>query len=316
MTRTLFLSGATFYILLELGALKHIMSLSTFDTYFGTSSGSFLGLAMHLGWTPDTLFEWMNSVAKQLTSDLSESAFRLFFTGALISRKGQRNFIKRMIKASPVYKAHFQGLSVNQVTFQKVAAVTSTNFLCNAVCYDTSKVAIFSVETTPDLSVHNAVMASMSMIGLFKPTIIDGMKYIDGGLLSDYAISLFTPDSLLYYKNTYPDVDFPVDITNAWGCLHMALDIVYGTPAVEKGKWSFSTLLQFLPKIFDYYQMINIRDGSRDILNNRTWFVNVNGLLLHIPSVPKARSLFTTGYNQALHQGNKGLAPIASSPAT
>lgn len=312
MTRTLFLSGATFYIFLEMGALKHILSLSSYDTYFGTSSGSFLALALTLGWTPDTLLEWMVSVSNTLSNDLSESVFRLFFTGALISRKGQVNFIKRMIKASPVYKEHFSGLKMKELTFSKLAEVAKNNFLCNAVCYDTTRIQIFSVYTTPQVSVHNAVMASMSMIGLFKPTVVEGMKYIDGGLIADYALSLFDPNSYLYYKTIYENVDLPVDINNVWGCLHMSLDIVYGKNATRSGEWSFAKLLQFLPKILDYYQMVNIRDGSKFILTNRTWYVNVNGMLLHIPTVTKARQLYDIGYKQAFSQGDKGIKSLSN----
>ena len=304
--RTLFISGAAFHIFLEMGALKHILSLSSFETFFGTSSGAYLSLALVLGWTPDALLKWMIDHAEENQNDLNESYLRLFYSGSLISKEGQSRFIVRMIQDSPIYLKYFLGKDPAQITFEELSKVTSKRFLCNAVCYETTEFHIFSFETTPTLPVNTAVMASMSLIGMFQPTEIDGFKFIDGAFISHYALVLFDPNSELYYKNKY-DVSLPINIDLSWGCLKITKNILYGSNAVRSGKWSFWSLIEFIPKLHDYFYAINIRDGLSRIMN-RTWIVNNKNIQSkRIPSVKEALELFDQGYHQALQQGNLDL---------
>lgn len=56
---------------------------------------------------------------------------------------------------------------------------------------DKREMRIFSSSTDPGLSMAKVVRASMSIPALFAPVIIDGQRYVDGGLSSNYYLNMF-----------------------------------------------------------------------------------------------------------------------------
>lgn len=50
---------------------------------------------------------------------------------------------------------------------------------------------VFGTYETPDIAISDAVRASMSIPGVFKPHVINGHRYIDGGIVANYPLSAF-----------------------------------------------------------------------------------------------------------------------------
>src|SRR5262245_55695553 len=63
---------------------------------------------------------------------------------------------------------------------------------------DRRTLRLFSDKTTPDVSVVDAVIASMSMPVVFKPWRIDGERYIDGALVSNLPVWTFDEERQLF----------------------------------------------------------------------------------------------------------------------
>jgi len=59
-----------------------------------------------------------------------------------------------------------------------------------AVDYDTGRRVVFGREGAPPSSVADAVLASCSIPGWFHPKVIDGHRYIDGGVASSTSLGL------------------------------------------------------------------------------------------------------------------------------
>jgi predicted acylesterase/phospholipase RssA len=70
----------------------------------------------------------------------------------------------------------------DDVTFQELYEVCPTKLYVSAYCVDFMKTVYFSVETTPTMSVLDAVCASIAIPFLFSSVKLkDGWNYIDGG---------------------------------------------------------------------------------------------------------------------------------------
>jgi len=50
---------------------------------------------------------------------------------------------------------------------------------------------VFGTKETPDIDISDAVRASLSIPGVFKPHKIGGDRYVDGGLVANYPLSAF-----------------------------------------------------------------------------------------------------------------------------
>jgi predicted acylesterase/phospholipase RssA len=298
MGRTLFISGAGFNIFIQGGAIKYINQ--EFDIYAGTSSGSFLACAFCFGFSIDQLYEYALATERENSRDLRESLFQLWY-GSLITDAGKSAFIRRMIEASPVYKEHFSGRDATQITFAELSAVFPKKLLCNSTCFSTGKMEIFSEWTSPSTSIHWSVMASMSILGLFRPTVGDGKLYIDGGFITDYLPICFHPDTELYYKKFTPDVNIPIDLDQSWGVLYLPPSSV-----TSSDNWGFISLLKSIRLIIQLFVQNQISMEPLAEIMKRTWTI-VSPSLDEYPSAQTMRRLYAEGQNQASLIGRLGL---------
>jgi NTE family protein len=63
---------------------------------------------------------------------------------------------------------------------------------------DRRTLRLFSDKTTPDMPVSDAVVASMAMPFVFKPWRIDGMRHVDGALVSNLPVWTFDEERQLF----------------------------------------------------------------------------------------------------------------------
>jgi len=290
---TLFVSGAGFQICLLIGAIEKILEEYSFQNFVGTSAGAYICLSLVLGWKPRDLINWLEANYNDLRRDLSYSYFRFLTNGSLISKASKDKFILRMIRASPVYQRNFQK-GPNEITFRDLSPFG--NFICNATCYETRKISLFCKEITPDLPIYLAVGASMSLIGLFEPTLLpDGYLYIDGSFTCDYLPTVFDSSSINYYKHQYPNVDIPIDLSQSRGCLNNSLETLSISPGT---RWGIFSLIQFIPQLINYFKSNLVREESYTILKDRTWQVSSVINPSSFPSISVGWKLYQEGYRQ------------------
>lgn len=75
----------------------------------------------------------------------------------------------------------------DDLTFVEFAKKTGINLYVNAVNINIGDTVFFSTDKTPDISVLQALRASMSVPFMFEPVLINGEYYMDS-VVSDYSM--------------------------------------------------------------------------------------------------------------------------------
>lgn len=190
------------------------------DLVLGTSAGSVLGAALRCGMTVDELVAHQRGappaeVAADLDSgDLPDmrtieresgdglpplplpwiGSPRLLATAAAHPMR-----MNPMIAASgllPAGRAQMSSLVRMVVALQNRIGVTPDGWVPGdplwvaAVDYDSGRRVVFGREGAPAATVGDAVLASCSIPGWFAPQVIDGRRYVDGGVASSTSAGL------------------------------------------------------------------------------------------------------------------------------
>lgn len=77
------------------------------------------------------------------------------------------------------------------ITFREFAQKTGKNLVICATNIHSRSCAYFSVDTTPDVCLYDALQASMTLPFLMKPVVIGEEMYVDGGLCDNMPINGF-----------------------------------------------------------------------------------------------------------------------------
>lgn len=82
------------------------------------------------------------------------------------------------------------------ITFKELnKLIHGKRYVCNASCHEDHSTLYMSVDTTPDLSVHQALRMSMALPCIFPAVTYCGKLYVDGGLLNNFILDQFPADS-------------------------------------------------------------------------------------------------------------------------
>ena len=84
----------------------------------------------------------------------------------------------------------------DDLTFLELSKKTGVNIYISTTRVDTGDNVIFNVNDTPDVSVFDAIGASMCIPMVSKPIIIDGFYYIDGYLSNNFPYEIFTNNNV------------------------------------------------------------------------------------------------------------------------
>lgn len=87
-----------------------------------------------------------------------------------------------------------RGLSVacdNDLTFERLHQLTGVSVVIFATQVPTAKSTRFCRISTPDISVFDALRASMSIEFVFTPVLIENAMYLDGGISNNFPLSAF-----------------------------------------------------------------------------------------------------------------------------
>lgn len=150
----------------------------------GTSMGSFFGLAFSL----KIPFEDLEEYVKKITIDESLMYIKKEDFGNLIINNGMDKTINYLKFFKEFIKKKY---NIEDITFIDFAKKTGIDFNVSVTNVNTYENEIFNLTNTPDISVFDAVAASMTLPFLSEPVLINGYYYIDGGLSNNFPIELY-----------------------------------------------------------------------------------------------------------------------------
>lgn len=193
----------------------------------GTSMGAFFVMAFALKIPIERLEKIIYKVCSdpKLTKINGEAFLNIIDTYGLGSSLNYFDDIREFIK-----ETYHQ----DDLTFIELSKKTGVNLFVSATRVNDGSNVIFNVNDTPDISIIDAVAASMCVPFLSKPILIDGYYYIDGYLTNNFPIDCF-------------------EDVNKDNILGVALNVSsdYNTPSIEKNKEiSFSAYLYNIIHIF------------------------------------------------------------------
>ena len=199
-------SGSALRSFCLLGILRYIY-FNKMDNHIknaaGTSMGSFFCLAFALKIPIDELEEMIIKLIKipDIISVSSDKFLNLFtnlgFNDSKLYLNGIREYIKKKY-------------DMDDITFIELSKLTGVNVYVSVTKINNGKNFIFNVDDTPNISVLDAVAASMCIPLLSQPIKIDNNYYVDGCLTNNLPYEIFNninQDDILnvaiYVKDDY-----------------------------------------------------------------------------------------------------------------
>ncbi len=203
-------SGSALRSFCLLGILRYIYFNKMEDhikNAAGTSMGSFFCLAFALKIPIDELEEMIITLINipEVISVSSDNFINLFtdlgFNNSKLYLLGIKKYLKKKY-------------DIEDITFIELSKLTGVNVFVSVTKINTGKNFIFNVNDTPNVSVLDAVAASMCIPLLSQPVKIDNNYYVDGCLTNNLPYEIFNninQDDILnvaiYIKKDYEVTD-------------------------------------------------------------------------------------------------------------
>jgi len=183
-------SGGGINGVLQLGALqyieKYLLACGTelnLKGACGSSIGALLALLMTCGFSVHEQIAIFKRHYKTIsTINVSLNFFRESY--ACQDAKELVNIMQDLLESK------FQ---VRDLTFQDLFERSGRDLVITAVNLEECSVRLFSHNRSPNVSVIQATMASMSIPLVFPAVEIEGQKYVDGGTMLNYPCNVYPP---------------------------------------------------------------------------------------------------------------------------
>ncbi|MEE3949679.1 patatin-like phospholipase family protein [Bacillus wiedmannii] len=186
------------------GALEYLENdkkiLSNIQRFGGTSAGAITALILGLGYSVKDLTEKLKKVQFEKFKDddgIIIDTFRLL-AGGYGRYKGDEflKWIKEDIIKPRMEEWVQKGIIKEEMkdkdlTFEEIVKITGKEVYFQGTNVSTRQIVTFSHETTPDMSVAEAVRISISIPFFFEPIVWKGEYFVDGGVLNNYPVRLF-----------------------------------------------------------------------------------------------------------------------------
>jgi predicted acylesterase/phospholipase RssA len=156
--------------------------LSNIKNLVGCSFGSLILFMLSLGCTSE---EMMTNVLNSV--ELSKRNARL--VGALVNCVERGGIDDGGLLIECVKRPLIQKLERSDVTFMEFAKLTGKNLIIVGSNLTLARSEVFSVETTPFMSVVLALRISASIPIVFEPVVYEGHLYVDGALFDNFPVS-------------------------------------------------------------------------------------------------------------------------------
>lgn len=169
--------GVIRYLQME-GLDRDIYSIS------GTSMGAFFACVLALGIAAGT----METDFKAYFANKNA----VFFEASGLMKVFHELGMDTAEKTTILLVKYFESIwGTTDVTFLEFAKKTGKDLIVCASCIEKASAEYFSVDTTPNVNVLQAIQASMAVPVLFKPVKIGDYSYVDGGGTDNQPVDCF-----------------------------------------------------------------------------------------------------------------------------
>lgn len=150
------------------------------------SIGSLIGTLHLIGYTPDEMIE---IVLSQDISDFEDISIKSVLTnGSVLDGGKYRLWVMGLINKKVDPMITFKGMFDKNGVFLNISAVSLDS--------GEDGLEYFNHETTPDMPIYYAVLASMAIPLLFPPMVYNNKRYIDGAVLENFPVHLLSQDGV------------------------------------------------------------------------------------------------------------------------
>lgn len=197
---TLALSGGGVKGLAFAGAAKVLFQNRTLENikhFYGTSIGCIVSTLLAAGFEYDEIYDFAIDfdVAGILSSknewryfNFLKPLYNLYHKGGLYDTFLLENFVEKKLEE----KLHVKNISLAQFS------MLTGNFLqCNVCSISSGKIMYLDNESTPNVSVSEAVGMAISIPFIFEPKYLHGNQVLDGAILQNLIIPPRDKDSIL-----------------------------------------------------------------------------------------------------------------------
>lgn len=184
----LVLSGGSIKGISHVGALSKLIEnglvdLKKINKIAATSAGVLLGVLIVLGFDIDEIWKFLlNLNFKKL---VKPNLLLLLQKMGVESGETFYNFFETILELRT---------GIKHITFKQLYDIYKIHFIVVATNLTEKKEVYFDYINYPDFQVALSIRASISIPGLFAPVVFDGKTYIDGGLLNNFPMNLFSDE--------------------------------------------------------------------------------------------------------------------------
>lgn len=186
ITHLVFSGGATRGFI-YLGILRYLY-IEKIHENIHNIAGTSIGAVFSLIFALKIPIEYIEESYKKITYDKKKmlidksSLLDIFYKLGIDDAHIYTDCIKDYIK---------QRYDIDDITFIELSKKTGVNLYVCAINLYKNEEIIFNVDNTPNISVFDAVNASITIPFYIKPTKIEGEYYVDGGIKNNFPINVF-----------------------------------------------------------------------------------------------------------------------------
>jgi NTE family protein len=195
MIKNLIISGGSMRGFTFLGVIKYLEEidiLQNIETFTGTSIGACLSLCLSLKFTSKELIDIFTNLDIENQRDITiDNVLKFFENYGLDDGEKIVTIFKIIIdKKIKLLKSETE-ITDENITFQNLFNITKNKLTIVGCCLNNMETIFYNHELTPDMKVLDALRITFSIPFIFKPVLIDGKYYVDGGITNNYPIELF-----------------------------------------------------------------------------------------------------------------------------
>lgn len=185
MISELCIAGASHRGVAYVGAMKYLEEIGVLrrqdlKKLIGVSIGSFIGTCFILGFELDVFLDYLLKTEFGPFQDISLTGNDLSLLQGLSFRKWVRDTLS--LKIDP------------DILLSEFKEKTGVHLIVSAVSIDEDKVIYLGLER--DMRLCDALICSMNFPFAFPPYTVDGITYIDGGLVDNFPMQLLGPSAV------------------------------------------------------------------------------------------------------------------------
>ena len=199
--------GFSFISALHILIKHNYINLNNIKIYVGTSAGSVIAFLLSINYTPHELITSLTNM------DLSKIG-SIFNLELFLEKYGLTDGSEFMEIIEILF---FNKMKMKNITFNDLYIITKNKLLIVGTNFTKGIEEVFSVDTSPNMLVLDAIRISISIPLLFTPIKYNDCYYIDGCVVSNLPFHLCNPQTTLCFhfnKLKYFKLESQIDLIN------------------------------------------------------------------------------------------------------